>query len=374
MTRASDEDLAPTATTDLLTQLTRGGVSVWLDDLDRTALLDGTLARLVRDHHVTGVTSNPSIFARSISGSSTYDDQLDELKARGVGVDEARRALTTWDVRAACDLMRPVFEASDGLEGLVSIEVDPRFAHDTDATVADARALWWQVDRPNLMVKIPATEQGLPAIAACLADGLSVNVTLIFSATRYSEVFDAFVEGMARAAQAGHDLRRIASVASLFVSRVDTAVDNLLRPTNRFAELRGRAALANARLAADVFAERVNQSSWQELERAGGRPQRLLWASTGVKDPAYEATRYVTGLAVPGTVNTMPLATLHAIADHAAPVSLDKYPDPAGDLKALTDTGIDLEIVMSQLERDGVAAFADAWTALGTRIARRLAT
>jgi transaldolase len=358
--------------TDLLTDLTRRGLAIWLDDLDRRAIADGTLARLMSERHVTGVTSNPTIFARSITGSSAYDGTLRDLRRRGAGVDEARRALTTWDVRAACDVLRPVFEATGGNDGMVSIEVDPRFAYDSEATVADARDLWWQVDRPNLLVKIPATKQGLAAITACLAEGISVNGTLIFSATRYGEVFEAFVVGMAKAAQRGHDLHRIASVASLFVSRVDTAVDHVLRSTHRFDELRGRAGLANARLAAQIFDQRVNRDDWLALADAGARPQKLLWASTGVKDPAYDDTRYVTGLALPGTINTMPLATLDAVANRPALTALEAYPDPAEELKAVHDAGVDLDGVMERLENDGVTTFAGAWAALGRTIAQRL--
>lgn len=357
--------------TDLLDDLVRRGVSVWLDDLDRTALLDGTLERLIRCRHVSGVTTNPVIFARSITGSAAYDAQLNELRLRGASGDEARRALTARDVRTACDLLRPPFD--EGGDGLVSIEVDPRFAYDADATLADARALWWQVDRPNLLIKIPATKASLPAIGACLAEGISVNVTLIFSAERYAEVFDTFVEGMTRAAESGRDLRRIVSVASLFVSRVDTAVDNLLRPTQRFAELRGRAALANARRAAEIFARRIQEPGWLELRAAGARPQRLLWASTGVKDLAYDATRYVTGLAIPGTINTMPMATLEAVAKQTTAASSTTWLDAATELKALTDAGIELDRVMAQLETDGVEAFVEAWAALGATIAHRLA-
>jgi transaldolase len=361
-----------TIMTDLLTDLSRRGLAIWLDDLDRGALADGTLARLVSERHVTGVTSNPTIFARSITGSSAYDGQLSDLRRRGACVDEARRALTTWDVRVACDVLRPVFEATGGEDGMVSIEVDPRFAYDPDATLADARGLWWQVDRPNLMVKIPATKEGLAAATACLAEGISVNVTLIFSATRYGEVFEAFVVGMAKAAQAGHDLRRIASVASLFVSRVDTAVDRLLRSTPRFEDLRGRAGLANARLAAEVFDQRINGDDWLVLEDAGARPQKLLWASTGVKDPSYDEARYVTGLALPGTINTMPAATLATVANRPALRALEAHPDPAEELRVVQDAGVDLDEVMDRLEHDGVTAFTDAWAALGRTIAQRL--
>jgi transaldolase len=360
--------------TDPLARLAARGVSIWLDDLGRDDLRDGTIERLVRDYHVTGLTSNPTIFARSITSSAAYDDQLAELTWREASVDEARRALTAYDVRQACDLLRPVFDATEGRDGLVSIEVNPRFAYDAAATVADARALWWQVDRPNVMIKIPATAEGLPAITTCLADGINVNVTLIFSADRYGQVFDAFVAGLKRALQAGRRVESIASVASLFVSRVDTAVDRLLSIMDdpAAAELRGRAALANARLAQKLLVQRTSQPRWQALARAGARSQRLLWASTGTKDPAYDDTRYVTGLVVPGSINTMPRATLIAVADHGVLPATDPEDDADAVMRALAGLGIDLCKVMSQLEDEGVAAFADSWSRLGEAIARRM--
>ncbi|MDQ2788473.1 MAG: transaldolase, partial [Actinomycetota bacterium] len=236
---------------DRLAALSDAGVSIWLDDLSRERLVSGGLAGLVRDEHVVGVTTNPTIFTRAIGSGHAYDAQVADLALRGVEVGEALRALTTFDVRWACDVLRPVYDATGGVDGRVSIEVDPRLAHDTEATIAEARALWWLVDRPNLFVKIPAVRQGVPAIAACLAEGISINVTLIFSLARYDEVTGAFLDGLERAARAGRDLSRIDSVASFFVSRVDTEVDQRLAHvgTTEAAELRGRAAIANARLA-----------------------------------------------------------------------------------------------------------------------------
>ena len=304
--------------TDPLTALTDAGVSIWLDDLSRDRLTSGSLADLVANQHVTGVTTNPSIFAKAISSGHAYDPQLGDLAARGVQTGEALRALTTFDVRWACDVLRGVYDATGGVDGRVSIEVDPRLAHDTHATIAEARALWWAVDRPNLFIKIPAARQGIPAIAACLGEGISINITLIFSLTRYDEVLDAFLDGLEQAQRAGLDLGAIGSVASFFVSRVDTEIDARLDKigTTEAAELRGQAAIANARLAYQHYERMLAGSRWQALASAGARPQRPLWASTSTKDPAYPDTRYVVGLVAPNVVNTMPEATLHAVADH----------------------------------------------------------
>ena len=317
---------------DPLDDLSRRGVSVWLDDLSRQRLVTGSLADLVAHDHVAGVTTNPTIFAKAIAGSDdAYAGQLHDLWARGTSVEEALRALTTHDVRWACDVLRPVYDATDGVDGRASIEVDPRLAHDTEATIAEARALWWRVDRPNLFIKIPAARQGLPAIAACLAEGISINVTLIFSLARYDAVIDAFLDGLERARQAGRDLSPIASVASFFVSRVDTEVDARLDKigTAAAARLRGRAAIANARLAYWHYERMLASPRWVALAAAGARPQRPLWASTSVKDPAYPDTRYVTDLVAPGVVNTMPEATLRAVADHGRiPAGLGARPLP----------------------------------------------
>ena len=303
--------------TDSIARLRTAGVSVWLDDLSRERLTTGSLAAL-RDRGVSGVTTNPTIFARAITDSDAYHDQIRDLKLRQAPADQALRELTASDVRQACDVLRPVYEATGGVDGRVSIEVDPRIAHDTERTVAEARALWWLVDRPNLFVKIPAARQGLPAISACLAEGISINVTLIFSLARYGEVIEAFLAGLEQARAARRDLSGIASVASFFVSRVDTEVDKRLDKvgTPQAAALRGKAAIANARLAYQRYEEMLATDRWRALEQAGARPQRPLWASTSVKDPAYDDTRYVTGLVAPGVVNTMPEATLNAVTDH----------------------------------------------------------
>lgn len=352
-----------------LATLTRAGVSIWLDDLSRARLTSGSLATLVQRQHVVGVTTNPSIFATAIGQKKPYASQVTDLAARGVQVGEALRALTTFDVRAACDVLRPVYEATDGIDGRVSIEVDPRLARDTAATIAEARALWWAVDRPNLFVKIPAARQGIPAIAACLAEGISINVTLIFSLARYDEVLTAFLDGMERAHRAGHDLHRIGSVASFFVSRVDTEVDARLDKvgTPDAGRLRGRAAIANARLAYQRHEEMLNGHRWARLADAGARPQRPLWASTSTKDPTYADTRYVTELVAPGVVNTMPEATLRAVEDHGA-IPADSihgtYQQAREILDRLAGIGIDYNDVVTRLEDDAIAKFDEAWTDL----------
>ena len=324
--------------TDALAALSRAGVSIWLDDLSRERLVSGSLADLAAHDHVTGVTTNPSIFAKAISAGDAYDAQLKDLAARGIHVHEALRTLTTFDVRWACDVLRPAYEATGRVDGRVSIEVDPRLAHDTAATIAEARALWWLVDRPNLFIKIPAARQGIPAIADCLADGISINVTLIFSLQRYDEVMDAFLDGMERAVAAGHDVSSMASVASFFVSRVDTEVDARLDKigTSEAAALRGRAAIANARIAYEHYERVFSGKRWAALRDAGAQPQRPLWASTSVKDPAYPDSRYVTDLVAPGVVNTMPEATMRLVADHGV-IPADSVRDYYADAHQVLD-------------------------------------
>ena len=363
--------------TDSLAALTEAGVSIWLDDLSRDRLTSGSLANLVAHDHVAGVTTNPTIFARAIAEGGAYEAQLRDLAARGVGAGEGLRALTTFDVRWACDVLRLVYDATDGVDGRVSIEVDPRLAHDTRATIAEARALWWAVDRPNLFIKIPAARQGLPAIAACLAEAISINVTLIFSLSRYNGVMDAFLDGMEQARDAGHDLSVIASVASFFVSRVDTEVDARLDKigTVEAAALRGRAAIANARLAYQHYERVLSSSRWKALQAAGARPQRPLWASTSVKDPAYPDTRYVTNLVAPGVVNTMPEATLRLVADHGqVPAdSIHNHYDQSREvLGQLRELGIDYDNVVQTLEDEAVAKFDTSWDQLGERLASTL--
>jgi transaldolase len=354
---------------DILSQLTAAGVAIWLDDISRERLTTGNLATLVRDMHVSGVTSNPTIFAHAVSTGSAYDTQLADLAIRGVEVDEAARAIATYDIRWACDVLRPVYDATEGRDGRVSIEVDPRLAKDTAKTIAEAKALWWQVDRPNLYIKIPATLEGLPAITACLAEGISVNVTLIFSLERYGQVIDAYLSGLEQAAAASHDLGSISSVASFFVSRVDTEVDRRLDKigTPDAAGLRGKAAIANARLAYELFEQRFDDEGsprWQALHAAGAHVQRPLWASTSTKDPAYEDTMYVVELVAPETVNTMPEATLHASAAHArlrGDTVRGTYDESRQVFADLAGLGISYDDVVEVLEVEGVQKFATSW-------------
>ncbi|MFC7330495.1 transaldolase [Marinactinospora rubrisoli] len=360
-----------------LRRLSDEGVAVWLDDISRERLRGGNLAELIRERDVVGVTSNPTIFEKALKEGDAYDAQLHDLAIRGVSVEEAVRAITTYDIRWAADVLRPVYDATGGLDGRVSLEVDPRLARETDRTVAEARALWWLVDRPNLFIKIPATAEGLPAITRALAEGISVNVTLIFSLERYRAVMDAFLTGLEQARANGHDLSAIHSVASFFVSRVDTEIDKRLDKigTEEARELRGRAAIANARLAYAAYEEVFGSQRWQELAAAGARPQRPLWASTGVKDPEYSDTRYVTELVAPNTVNTMPEATLHATADHGE-ITGDTvrggYAQAQADLDALAAVGVDYDDVVRVLEDEGVQKFEKSWEGLLEGVSQQL--
>ncbi|MCX5063477.1 transaldolase [Streptomyces sp. NBC_00452] len=359
---------------DPLNTLSDAGVSIWLDDLSRERLVSGSLADLVARDRVVGVTTNPTIFAKAITSGDAYDEQIRDLAARGVGVGEALRALTTTDVRWACDVLRPVYDTTDGVDGRVSIEVDPRLAHDTAATIAEARALWWLVDRPNLFVKIPAARQGLPAITACLAEGISINVTLIFSLARYDEVMDAFLNGMEGARDAGRELSGIGSVASFFVSRVDTAADARLDKiaTTHAAALHGRVAIANARLAYQHYERVFSSPRWQALQKAGAHPQRPLWASTSVKDPAYPDTRYVTELVAPGVVNTMPEATLRAVVDHGE-VPADSVRGHYDDAQQVLDALQAIyDPLVQTLEDEGVSKFDASWEQLSEQLAETL--
>ncbi|MFI9645341.1 transaldolase [Streptomyces sp. NPDC052040] len=355
-----------TAAAEPLKRLSEAGVSIWLDDLSRKRIASGNLAELLTTKHVVGVTTNPSIFQAAIGSGEGYEEQLADLAERGVSVEEAVRMMTTADVRAAADILRPVYEATDGRDGRVSIEVDPRLAHRTRATVAEARQLAWLVDRPNVMIKIPATEAGLPAITEVVAQGISVNVTLIFSLDRYRQVMDAYLAGLEKAREAGLDLSAIHSVASFFVSRVDSEIDKRLTKlgTDEALALKGRAALANARLAYEAYEEVFAGGRWAALTAAGATKQRPLWASTGVKDPAYKDTLYVDELVAPGTVNTMPEATLDATADHGdihGDTVTGGYAQARADLAAVERLGISYDEVVKQLEDEGVAKFEAAW-------------
>jgi transaldolase len=361
-----------------LRQLSAEGVAVWLDDMSRNRLVTGNLAELIRDSSLVGVTTNPTIFQKAIADGELYDDQVHDLAVRGVSVEEAVRAITTYDVRWACDVLHPVHDATDGVDGRVSIEVDPRIAHETERSVAEARALWWLVDRPNLFIKIPATLAGLPAISQCLAEGISVNVTLIFGLERYRQVIEAFQEGVGRARAAGHDITRLGSVASFFVSRVDTEVDKRLDKigSEEAKELRGQAAIANARLAFKIYEEMFAGPRWQTLAAAGAHPQRPLWASTGVKDPAYDDTRYVVELVTAGVVNTMPEATLRAVSDHGVirgDTVRPYYDDARRVLDRLATLGVDYDDVVRVLEDEGVEKFETSWRELLAQVSEQLA-
>lgn len=364
--------------TDTLRALSEAGVSIWLDDLSRQRVNSGNLAELIRDRHVVGVTSNPTIFASAVTHADDYAAQVRELAARGASADEAVREITVADVQLACDVFSGTWETTGRVDGRVSLEVSPQLAHDTDATLAQAAELWKVVDRPNLMIKIPATAEGLPAISGTLADGISVNVTLVFSVQRYREVIAAFFAGLERAMANGHDLPTIASVASFFVSRVDTEVDKRLEAigTERALALRGQAAVANARLAYAAYQQEFATPRWAHLREAGARPQRPLWASTGVKNPAYPDTKYVTELIAPGVVNTMPEKTLLALADHGE-IPGDQVSGTAEQTQRifdeLADVGIDLDDVFVVLEREGVQKFDASWVELGETVAAQLA-
>ncbi len=368
-----------------LNDLAATGVSVWLDDLSRPRIQTGSLARMVAQGDIVGITTNPTIFAKAIGAGSGYEDQLRDLALRGTAIGETLRLLTAWDVRAACDVLRPVYDRTNARDGRVSIEVDPRISGDADRTAAEARGLWWLVDRPNLFIKIPATLAGLPAITASLADGISVNVTLIFSLDRYRAVLEAFLAGLEQRQASGGSLAGIESVASFFISRVDIEVDHRLAEiaargdSQGLAEdaawLRGQAAIANARLAYEIYEQMLASARWQALAARGAHPQRLLWASTGVKDKSASDTRYVVDLVAPDTVNTMPEATLQAVADHGqvhGDAVRDGYAAAGALLAELSRMGVDMEEVADTLEQQGVASFAKSWDELIASVTRQL--
>ncbi|MEV1076561.1 transaldolase [Micromonospora parva] len=364
--------------TDKLNELTAAGVAVWLDDLSRVRLSSGGLDQLRREKHVAGVTTNPTIFAKALSDADEYNWQLRDLATRGVDVEEAVRMLTTYDVRWACDVMRPSYDGSAGVDGRVSIEVDPRSAHDADKTVAEAKALWWLVDRPNLFIKIPATEEGLSAITDTLAEGISVNVTLIFGLDRYSAVMEAFLAGLEQAKANGHDLSTIGSVASFFVSRVDSEVDKRLEKigSDQAKALRGKAAVANAQLAYERYTEVFSSDRWKALEAAGAHPQRPLWASTSTKNPDYRDVIYVEELIAAGTVNTMPESVIHAYADHGetrGDTVTGAYDAARKVFADLESVGVDMSDVIATLEREGVEKFEASWQELLDGVSKSLA-
>ncbi|TAM65920.1 transaldolase [Mycobacterium sp.] len=360
-----------------LAALSAAGVSVWLDDLSRERLQSGNLQELIDTKSVVGVTTNPSIFQKAFAEGDSYDGQIAELAERGADVDATIRTITTDDVRNGCDVLRPQWEASDGVDGRVSIEVDPRLAGDTHKTIAQAVELWKIVDRPNAYIKIPATKAGIPAITAVLAEGISVNVTLIFSVERHREVMDAYLAGMEKAREAGHDLSKIHSVASFFVSRVDTEVDKRLEKIGGedALALRGQAGVANARLAYAAYQEVFEGDRYRALKGDGARVQRPLWASTGVKNPDYSDTLYVTELVAPNTVNTMPEKTIDAVADHGV-IKGDTVTGTGADAQQvfdkLTAAGIDLADVFVVLENEGVEKFVASWTELAQETQKQL--
>jgi len=352
--------------TDRLAELSAQGVAVWLDDLSRVRLTTGSLDKMRREQHVVGVTTNPSIFAKALSDAEAYDAQLKDLAAQGVSVEEAVRLMTGKDVREACDVMRPAYDASEGVDGRVSIEVDPRSAHETAKTVAEAKSLWWLVDRPNLYIKIPATKAGLPAITATLGAGISVNVTLIFSLERYRAVMDAFLAGLEQAKANGHDLTKIGSVASFFVSRVDTEVDKRLDKigSDEAKALKSKAAVANAQLAYEEYTKVFATDRWQALADAGAHPQRPLWASTSTKSPDLPDTIYVEELIAPGTVNTMPESVIFAYEDHGTTrgdTVTGSYANAKKVMADLAAVGVDMDDVVQVLEDEGVQKFEASW-------------
>lgn len=354
---------------DTVGELTKAGVSLWLDDLSRERLRTGNLADLIAHRHISGVTSNPSIFDAALGDGAEYADAIAGLAARDLDTAATARTLMTDDVRDACDLFLPLFRATDGIDGRVSLEVEPSLAHDAPGTVAQALELAHIVDRANLYIKIPATEEGITAIADTLAEGVSVNVTLIFSLARYEQVIDAFFEGLERAQAAGRDIAKLTSVASFFVSRVDTEVDKRLDAlgSTEAADLHGAAAIANARLAYRLFEQKFASPRWQALAAAGARVQRPLWASTGVKNPAYDDTRYVVELVAPQTVNTAPEKTIDAVADHGVirgNTIAGTYAESQEIFDRLTALGVDLPDVFQVLEDEGVAKFDKAWASL----------
>ncbi len=355
--------------TDRLAELSDAGVAIWLDDLSRQRIRSGNLKALLVDQHVVGVTTNPSIFQAAMSKDDAYDEDIASLAREGKSTEEVVRLLTASDVREACDIMKPAWEASNGIDGCVSLEVEPKLAHDTEGTITQARELWKGVDRQNLFIKIPATVEGIPAIRQVLSEGTNVNVTLIFSLERYTDVMEAYLSALEERVARGEGIDRLNSVASFFVSRVDSEIDKRLTTigTDHAKSLLGKAAVANARVAYEKFSGVFDGQRWLALERAGAHRQRPLWASTGVKNPDYPDTMYVTDLVASGTVNTMPEATLEAVADHAT-ITGDtitaNYASAHDVLSQIGAVGIDLAEVTELLEVEGVEKFETAWNDL----------
>jgi len=360
----------------VLAEVTGAGTSIWLDDLSRERIVKGGratyLPELISTSHVVGVTTNPAIFSASIASSDLYSEDIQRLSTKGATAEEIIRELTTSDVRNACDLFMRTFEGSRGVDGRVSIEVDPRLARDTAGTINEARELWQLVNRPNLLIKVPATAAGLPAIRTLISEGISVNVTIIFSVARYQEVLAAFINGLSDRRNRGASIAGIHSVASFFISRVDTEIDPKLRADSP--ELLGKAAIANARLAYKHFESVAASAAWGELAALGGALQRPLWASTGVKDPAYDPRMYVLELVAPETVNTMPEATLDALrigGEFAGDQIRGNYESAAATISALAELGISMDAVADKLEADGIAKFIKPWEELIATVAAR---
>jgi transaldolase len=352
--------------TNPLVRLGELGQSPWYDYITRDLFTSGELERLIRDDGLRGMTSNPTIFEKAIAGSRLYDDDIRALTDKGRNAAEIFEALAVADVREACDLFGPVYQSTGGVDGLVSLEVSPALAHDTQGTIQDAERLWHAVDRPNAMIKIPGTREGLPAITHCIAAGISVNVTLLFSVERYAEVIDAFLEGLDRRLAKKLPLRAVASVASFFVSRVDSKVDPLLDAMGDPHKLRGRIAIANACAAYRLFEWSLSNPRWDRLSKAEARPQRPLWASTSTKDPRYADVHYVEALVAPRTVNTMPPETFAAYRDHGRPAIRirEEMTDASEQLKAAAESGLDLSAITRELEDEGVAKFAASYNSL----------
>jgi transaldolase len=356
-----------------LQRLREAGVSIWLDTLSRELLETGGFAELISDYGVTGATSNPTIFAQAITGSDRYDAQLRELAAGGErDLRELFFSLALDDVRAAARLLRPAYEASGGRDGFISFECTPDLADDTAATIDQATGLWQRLSLPNVMIKVPGTAAGLPAIEELTRRGVNVNITLLFSVERYEQVIDAYLRGLTARADAGEPVDQIASVASFFLSRIDTKADARLDPGS---PLRGQLAIASARVAYRRYQARFGGAGWERLAGLGARPQRLLWASTGTKNPEYSDVRYVSELIGPDVINTMPDHTLRAFADHGTVArTLDADPEAAArTLGAAAAAGIDLAALTAQLEREGVQSFCDSYHRLLDCIADKLA-
>ncbi len=351
-----------------LHELNQSGQSVWYDNIRRGLIVDGGLQALI-DAGVVGVTSNPSIFKAAIAGSDDYDVVMSDLIAANKSTAEIYETLVLKDIASTADLFFPVYSATEGLDGYVSLEVSPLLAADTEGTIAEARRLFAALQRPNVMIKVPATPAGIPAIRTLIGDGINVNVTLLFAVENYHEVAHAYIGGLENLAAKGGDVSKVASVASFFVSRVDTAVDKALDAAGN-KELKGTIAIANAKIAYDLFADIYRGTRWQALADQGARPQRLLWASTSTKNPAYPDVLYMDGLIGPQTVNTVPPNTLDAFIDHGviAPTLTIGLAEARAQIKQVAALGIDLDAITAQLQIDGVKSFADAFNELMTSI------